>query len=314
MFSNHNLQNQKKRAVLTVRAKVLNSARHWFNNQGFTEVQGPTIIPATGEWAGHFEVKYFDKKAYLTQGLQPYTDAFVASLGKVYTIAPAFRAEKLSTSRHLTEFWRIEAAVPECDLDGIIRVQEELVTHICHSLSIEAREELMFLRGNVKDMAKMKTPFPKITYEEAIEMLQKDGVRIFWGEELAWDIERKLSLQFDKPFFIKEFPTSFQTFFYKSSVQRQELTLSADLIAPEGYGEISGGGQMINEKKVLLKKMNEDEINPADQRWYIDLRMFDSVSQSGFIMGLERMIQWICKLKNIDETSAFPRSLDKFYP
>ncbi len=314
MFSTHNLQDQRKRAVLKVRAKVFNAARRWFNNQGFTEVQGPTIIPATGEWAGHFEVKYFDKKAYLTQGLQPYADAFVASLGKIYTLAPAFRAEKQRTQRHLTEFWRIEAAAPECDLDGIIRVQEELVTHICRSLSIEAREELIFLRGNVKDMAKMKTPFPRITYDEAIEMLQKEGVRIFWGEELAWDIERKLSLQFDKPFFIKGFPTSFQTFFYKSSVQRQELTLSADLIAPEGYGEISGGGQMINEKKVLLKKMNDEEINPADQRWYMDLRMFDSASQSGFMLGLERLIQWICKLKSIDETSAFPRSLDKFYP
>jgi asparaginyl-tRNA synthetase len=314
MFSTNNLQNQKKRAVLKVRAKVLNSARHWFNNHDFTEVQGPTLIPATGEWPGYFEVKYFDKKAYLAQGLQPYADAFVTSLGKVYTIAPTFRAEKQRAQRHLTEFWRIEAAVPECNLDGIIRVQEELVTHICYSLCIEAREELMFLRGNIKDMAKIKAPFPKITYDEAIEMLQRDGFRIFWGEELAWDMERKLSLQFDKPFFIKEFPTSFQTFFYKSSVQRQELTLSADLIAPEGYGEISGGGQMINEKKVLLKKMNDEEINPADQRWYMDLRMFDSVSQSGFMLGLERFIQWICKLNSIDETSAFPRSPDKLYP
>lgn len=310
----HNLRSEKLKSILKVRAKVLNATRMWFNQQDFTEVHGPTIIPAAGDWPGYFEVKYFDKKAYLTQGLQPYADAFMASLGKIYTIAPAFRAEKLKTKRHLTEYWRIEAAVPKCDLDGIIRVQEELVTHICHSLSIEAREELMFLRGNVEDMAKMKTPFPRITYDEAIEMLQKDGVGIFWGEELTWDLERKLSLQFDKPFFIKEFPTSFQTFFYKSSVQRRELTLSADLIAPEGYGEISGGGQMINEKKVLLKKMNEEKIDPADQRWYMDLRMFDSVSESGFMLGLERLIQWICKLKTIKEASAFPRSPDKFYP
>ena len=314
MSRSHNSRSEKLKSILKVRAKVLNATRMWFSQQNFTEVHGPTIIPAVGDWPGYFEVKYFDKKAYLTQGLQPYADSFVASLGKIYTIAPAFRAEKLKTKRHLTEYWRIEAVVPKCDLDSIIRVQEELVTHICHSLSIEAREELMFLRGNVEDMAKMKTPFPRITYDEAIEMLQQDGVRIFWGEELTWDLERKLSLQFNKPFFIKEFPTSFQTFFYKSSVQRQELTLSADLIAPEGYGEISGGGQMINEKKVLLKKMNEEEINPADQCWYMNLRLFDSVSQSGFMLGLERLIRWICKLKRIDEASAFPRSLDKFYP
>jgi asparaginyl-tRNA synthetase len=314
MLFTHNLQDQKKRATLKVRAKVFNSARHWFNNQGFTEVQGPTIIPANGEWSGHFEVKYFDKKAYLTQGLQPYADAFVASLGKIYTIAPAFRAEKLSTQRHLTEYWRIEAAAPKCDLNGMIRVQEELLSYICHSLSTEAREELKCLRRQIEDLEKVETPFLRVTYDEAIEMLQEDGINVFWGEELNWELENHLSRRFDQPFFITDFPISNQTFFYKSNMQRSELTLSADLIAPEGYGEIAGGGQMINEKEVLLKKMTETDIDPEDQRWYIGLRQCSSVPQSGFMIGLERLIQWICKLGHIKEASAFPRLPDSIYP
>jgi asparaginyl-tRNA synthetase len=314
MFSTNNLQNQKKRAVLKVRAKVLNSARHWFNNHDFTEVQGPTLIPATGEWPGYFEVKYFDKKAYLAQGLQPYADAFTAVLGKVYTVAPTFRAEKLRTSRHLTEYWRIEAAAQKCDLDGIIRIQEDLVAHICHSLSMEATEELKCLRRKIENLEKVETPFPRITYDEAIEILQKDGVNGFWGEELSWKIEKHLSLRFNQPFFITDFPISTQTLFYKSNDQRPELTLSADLIAPEGYGEIAGSGQMINEKEVLLKKMAEAEIEPQDQRWYMNLKKCGSVSHSGFVVGLERLIQWICKLEDAKEATAFPRSSDTIYP
>ena len=310
----HNLQSEKLKSILKVRAKVLNATRMWFSQQDFTEVHGPTIIPAVGDWSGYFEVKYFDKKAYLTQGLQPYADFFVASLGKIYTIAPAFRAEKLKTKRHLTEYWRIEAAVPKCDLDGIIRVQEELVTHICHSLSEEAEVELKCLRGHVEDMAKVKSPFPRLTYDEAIEMLQKDGFNIWWGQELDWEHENHLSLRFNQPFFITEFPLSIQTFFYKSHLKRSELVLAADLFAPEGYGEIAGGGQMITEKELLLKKMEEEKIDPEDQRWFMGLKRYGAIPHSGFVIGLERLIQWICKLEHIREATAFPRLSDSVYP
>jgi len=299
---------------MKVRAKLLDAARRWFNQHDYTEVHGPTIIPATGDWPGFFEVKHFDKKAYLTQGLQPYTDAFMASLGKIYTIAPAFRAEKVRTRRHLTEYWRIEAAVPQCDLNGIIGVQEELVTHICHSLSKETMEELKCLRRHVKDIIKVQTPFPRLTYDEAIEMLQRDGFNISWGEELNWELENHLSLRFNQPFFITEFPSGIQTFFYKPHPKRPELTLSVDLLAPEGYGEIASGGQMIDEKEVLLKKMAEEKIEPEDQRWYMDLRRYGFIPHSGFVMGLERLIQWICKLEHIREASAFPRLFDSIYP
>jgi asparaginyl-tRNA synthetase len=310
----NNLQNEKIRAIMKVRAKLLDAARQWFNQNGYTEVHGPTIIPAVGDWPSHFEVKYFDKKAYLTQGLQPYADAFMASLGKIYTIAPAFRTEKRKTKRHLTEYWRLEAAIPHCNLDGIIRVQEELVTHICQSLSKEAMEELKCLHRHVNDMLKVKTHFPRLTYDEAIEMLQRDGFDLVWGEELSWELENHLSLRFDQPFFITEFPIGIQTFFYKSHPKKPELTLSVDLLAPEGYGEIAGGGQMIDEKEVLLKKMAEEKIEPEDQRWYMDLRQYGSVTRSGFMLGLERLIQWICKLQHIRETTEFPRLVDSIYP
>jgi len=314
MFGSRNLRSEKSKAVMKVRAKLLDAARQWFNRHGYTEVHGPTIIPATGDWSSSFEVKYFDKKAYLTQGLQPYADAFIASLGKIYTIAPAFRAEKLRTKRHLTEYWRIEAAAPHCDLDGIIGVQEALVTHICRSLCKEAIEELKCLRRHVEDLVKVQTPFPRLTYDEVIEMLQRDGIDIWWGQEINWELENHLSLRFNQPFFIMEFPISIERFFYKSHSKRPELTLSVDLFAPEGYGEIAGGGQMIDEKEVLLKRMAEEKIEHWDQRWYIDLRRYGPVPHSGFVIGVERLIQWICKLKQIREASAFPRLFDSIYP
>ena len=299
---------------MKVRAKVLDATRKWFNGQGYTEVHGPTIIPAVGEWPSHFEVRYFDKKAYLTQGLQPYTDAFMANLGKIYTIAPAFRAEKVTTPRHLTEYWRIEVAAPGYNLDGIIGVQEELVTYICNSLSEEAMEELECLRGQVKVIVNVKPPFPRLTYDEIIEMLQRDGINIAWGENLSWEMENHLSLQFNQPFFITEFPISTQTFFYKSDAKRPELTLTADLFAPEGYGEIAGGGQMIDEKDVLLNKMAEERIEPEDQQWYMVLKRYNIAPYAGFVIGLERLIQWICKLEHIRDASAFPRLFDNIYP
>jgi asparaginyl-tRNA synthetase len=313
MFGSQDLRSKRKQAIMKVRAKVLKATRTWFDQQDYTEVQGPTIIPAVGEWLSYFKVKYFDKKAYLTQGLHPYADAFVASLEKVYTIAPAFRAEKIRTQRHLAEYWRIEAAA-KCNFNDIIRVQEELVSHICQSLIEEAREELRSLHRNPKDIVKVKTPFPRLTYDDAIEMLQADGINIFWGEELSWELEKKISLRFDQPFFIMDFPVSNQTFFYKSNPQLPELTLSVDLLAPGGYGEISGGGQMIDEKEVLLKRMAEEKIESEDQQWFMDLRRYGSTPHAGFILGLERLIQWICHLEHISEAIVFPRLFDNMYP
>jgi asparaginyl-tRNA synthetase len=307
------LRNEKNKAVLRIRAKVLGASREWFDRHGYVEVHGPTIIPSVGDCPSSFEIKYFNKKAFLTQGLQPYARSFVAGLGKIYTIAPTFRAEKLRNIRHLAEYWRIEVA-QQCDLNAIINAQESLFTHICNSLSKKAEAELECLGRGTKDWARVKPPFPQLTYDETIDILQKDGFNISWGQVIDWELENHLSQKFDVPFFITAFPAGIDTFFFKSYVDKPELTLSDDLIAPEGYGEVCGGGQLIDEKTVLLRKMEEEKIEKSSQVWYMNFVQVDSVTHSGFVVGVERVVQWICGLATIKKATAFPRTFDSIYP
>jgi asparaginyl-tRNA synthetase len=304
---------EKTVAALKIRAKVLQAARFWLDQNGYFEVQGPTLIPAVGEWPGHFEVKYFDKKAYLTQGLQPYADAFVASLERIYTVAPCFRREKTKTNRHLAEYWRIEMA-QQSDFDKLIETQEKLLTHVCRSLAAEAKDELKYLGRATEDLLRVKPPFNTLTYAKAVEILQSDGEEILWGQEITWDLEKKLSLRFDQPFLITEFPIGIQTLFYKSHPTELGSTMTADLLAPEGYGEIGSGGQLEDKKSVLRKKMAEQKIEARGRRWYMSLKQPEIAPYSGFMIGLERLIQWICKFKFISEASAFPRLTDRIYP
>ena len=313
MCSHVNFLNEKTVATIKIRAKVLQAARCWLDPNGYVEVQGPTLIPAVGEWPGHFEVKYFDKKAYLTQGLQPYANVFVANLGKVYTVAPTFRAEKLNSKRHLAEYWRIEVA-QKGELGSILEVQEKLVSHMCHIVVKEASQELEFCSRSAEDLVKVQAPFSKITYEEAIEMLQRDGFDVCWGQRLDLELEKQLSLKFTQPFFITKFPTGIETFFLKSDPNKPELTMSADLLAPEGYGEIGGGAERITEKRILLSKMAEENIDPGDQKWYLNFVPNDAFAHTGFTIGVERLVQWICKLVNIVDSTAFPRLLEGAYP
>jgi len=299
--------------VIKIRAKMLDAARCWFNHNGFVEVHGPTIIPAVGDRPGSFEVKYFDEKAYLSQGLQPYASAFLEKIGKIYTIAPTFRAERSSGQRHLTEYWRIEVA-QQCELDTIIRSQEELVVHVCHVLSKELAEMLRSFNRSPKDLAEVQSPFRRLTYDQAIGILQTDGFDVSWGQKIYWELENHLSLKFNQPFFITKFPIDGETYFHESDPKRRELTLSVDLIAPEGYGEIGSGAQIIDEKKVMLRKMEEEKIKSSDQQWYLSLMQYSSGSHSGFAIGVERIIKWICKLQNIKEATAFPRFSESIYP
>jgi asparaginyl-tRNA synthetase len=313
MVNGSNFWSEKNKAVMKIRAKLLEAARWWLNQHDYVEVQGPTLIPAVGDWPGSFEVKYFDKRAYLSQGLQPYANAFVANLGKIYTIAPVFRAEKLRTTRHLTEYWRIEVA-QQCDLETIIRIQEELLSHICHQLATQTQDEFEHLNRCVKEISEVQTPFDRLTYDEAIDLLQSDGLKISWGQEIDWELENHLSLRFNHLFFVTEFPIGIQTFFYKPHPRKPGLTLSMDLLAPEGYGEIGGGGQMIDKKEEIFKKMAEEEIELGGQQWYMDIMQYGSVPHSTFAIGVERLIQWLCRLKHIKESSAFPRLFDRIYP
>jgi asparaginyl-tRNA synthetase len=191
---------------------------------------------------------------------------------------------------------------------------QSLISYVCNTLATEAVKELEPLHRSIEDLSRMTTPFPRLTYDQAIELLQKDGHKVQWGQELSWELEKNLSLRFDQPFFITEFPISAQTFFHKEHPQRTELTLSVDLFAPEGYGEIGGGGQNISEGDALLERMSELEIDSTDQQWYLSLRRLSSVANSGFAIGLERLVQWICKLEHIKDATMFPRTYDSIYP
>ncbi len=304
---------EKKMAILTIRAELLNAARCWFKKNGYFEVHGPTLIPAVDNWPGYFEVRYFDKKAYLSQGLQPYAAVFVAKFRKIYTVAPTFRAEMGSTKRHLTEYWRIEVA-QRCDLDKLMEFEEALVEHICQSLSKQIPETLKCFQRSAENFAKVKTPFPKLTYDEAVDSLQNDGFNVNWGQKLTWEMEKHLSLKLTGPFFITKFPMSTETFFNKSDPERPELTLSADLLAPEGYGEIGSSIQRITDRNVMSQKMDEENVDPEHQRWYMNFMSNKSRPHSGFAIGLERLIQWTCKLTHIEEATAFPRTPSNVYP
>jgi asparaginyl-tRNA synthetase len=303
---------KRKMAILKVRAKILQAARYWLDRNGYLEVQGPVLIPAVGDWPSYFEVKYFGKKAFLAQGLQPYADPF-EDLEKIYTIAPSFRAEKAKTKRHLTEYWRIEVA-ELCGLNELIKVQEELLTYVCRWLAKTTVKELKCLGHSTEDLARIKPPFPKLTYDQAVEILQKDGLDILWGQDINWSLEKQLSMKFSHPFFLTEFPEAIETLFYKSHPTKLGSTLTADLLAPEGYGELGSGGQSEDDKNVLMKKMTEEKIEAQERRWYLGLRRLEMVPSSGFIIGLERLIQWICKLENISDATAMPRLPNSIYP
>ena len=208
---------------------MLEAARFWLTEQGFTEVHGPMLLPGFDERPLNFKVDYFGQSAYLAGGLQPYSDTFLDMFGKIYTIAPTFRADRLKSNRHLTEYWRIEASALGCDLAQIMRTQEEMTAHICHTIAKEATEALCLLHGSVEDIAQINAPFPKITYDEAIERLQQTGCEIYWGQPLNWNMEQQLSLMFKTPFFVSELPVNDETFFHKSHPKKPELSLYVDL-------------------------------------------------------------------------------------
>jgi len=309
------LRNEKMQTIMRIRAKLLEAAREWFKENGYTEVQMPTLITAACEGGSTlFEVKYFDMKAYLTQSWQLYAEAVIASLGRIYTIAPSFRAEKSRTRRHLTEYWHLEAEAPWCDLDCIMKVQEGLVSHICQKISMEVPEELESLGRDPKTLLEVESPFEKITYDSAVEMLKRDKVEIKWGEDLGWEQERHLALKFKKPFFVTHYPKGAKAFYHKPDPMKPEVTLSADLLAPEGYGEIIGGGQRIHDLQELLERIKEEKLDTKDYQWYVDLRKYGSVPHAGFGLGIERTLAWICRLKHIRDAIPFPRLINRVYP
>jgi asparaginyl-tRNA synthetase len=309
------IRSKKMQTILRVRALLIEEARHWLKDQGYLEVQVPTLVSAAVEGGSTlFEVKYFEEKAYLTQSWQLYAEAMIASLGKIYTIAPSFRAEKSRTRRHLTEYWHLELEEPWLDLQGLIKVEEELLLHICHQAAAQAPEELKELGRDSKELADLKAPLPTITYDRAVELIRRSDSTFEWGTDLGYNQEKVLTKEFTTPFFVTHYPKGVKAFYHMPDPKRPEVTLSVDLLAPEGYGEITGGGQRIHDYEQLMQRINEEHLNPEDYSWYLDLRKYGTVPHSGFGMGIERTVAWICKLKHIRDAVAFPRLMNRIRP
>ena len=309
------IRSKKMQTILRVRALLIEEARHWLKDQGYLEVQVPTLVSAAVEGGSTlFEVKYFDEKAYLTQSWQLYAEAMIASLGKIYTIAPSFRAEKSRTRRHLTEYWHLELEEPWLDLQGLIKVEEELLLHICHQAAAQAPEELKELGRDSKELADLKAPLPTITYDRAVELIRRSDSTFEWGTDLGYNQEKVLTKEFTTPFFVTHYPKGVKAFYHMPDPKRPEVTLSVDLLAPEGYGEITGGGQRIHDYEQLMQRICEEHLNPEDYSWYLDLRKYGTVPHSGFGMGIERTVAWICKLKHIRDATAFPRLMNRIRP
>ena len=306
------LRSEKVRAVLLVRHEVCRAAREWLESHGFVEVHAPIIITAACEGgATLFPLEYFGRQAYLTQSAQLYEEAAITSLGKVYTIAPSFRAEKSRTRAHLTEFWQIECEVAFATHEDIMKIEEELVKYICDKV-VERRSDCLKTLG--REFRPPKLPFERITYDEALEILESKGMHVEWGEDFGADEIRTLSLSFDNPFFITRFPLSARSFYHMPEEDDPRVSKSSDMIAPEGYGEISTGGQRIHDYDLLVKRIKEQDLPLESYKWYLDLRKYGTVPQSGFGIGVERLVRWICGLYLIREACLFPRTPTRVYP
>ena len=298
--------------ILKIKAQIIHIAREWFNSQNYVEIQTPILIPAKTEWPNYLSTKIFNKKAHLAQGFPPYDQALVEKLKKIYAFQPTFRPEKIQSKNHLIEYWRIEVS-QQTNFKEIIKVQENLIEFICQNLS-KIQNIQPNLKQTISRLKNIKAPFLKIKYEKAIQILQKQGEQIVWGQILDKNAEEKLSSMFNQPFFITELPLNSQTYFYESIQEKPQLTKSSDLIAPEGFGELSSSAQRITNKKELAKKMREIQVESKDQQWYLNLLRENNLPNSGFSLGFERLTQWICKIKEIAQIVPFPRTNKSIYP
>jgi len=309
------LRSRKMQAVLKVRHTVFGAIHDYFRKSGFYEVQTPMFITAAVEGgATLFKVDYFGQPVYLTQSSQFYLEALIYSLEKVYVVAPSFRAEPSRTRRHLTEFWHAEMEIAWADMEDAVKVGEELITHVVNKVLEERQTELKLLGRNTEMLERAKPPFYRVSYDEAVEILQKKGVQINWGDDIGADEERALTLEFDKPIVLYGFPEKLKAFYHRNDPRRPEVTLSFDVLLPEGYGEVIGGGERIYDAKELVDKIIRFGLNPADYQWYIDLRRYGSVPHAGFGLGVDRLTMWIVGADHIRDVVPFPRDVRRTRP
>jgi asparaginyl-tRNA synthetase len=308
------LRSRRMNLVMKVRADVLEFTREFFKDQGFVEVSPPMFISAAVEGGSTlFGLKYFDQNLYLTQSSQLYLEILICSLEKVYCIAPSFRAEKSRTIRHLTEYWHIEGEWPFADMNDLMQFEEELLAHVCQRTVEKCRKEFEELGADTSKVASVETPFPKVTYTEAVERLKAKGIERKWGEDFGYDDEKALADELGKPFFVYDYPTAIKAFYCKTYRDRPEVAMSVDMLVPR-IGEISTGGAREDDKDVLIKRIREMGLSEKDYDWYLDLRRYGTVPHVGFGMGLERLLTWMLDLENIIDSIPFPRTIRRFYP
>ncbi|MEW5941778.1 MAG: asparagine--tRNA ligase [Chloroflexota bacterium] len=318
---------QSQWAILRVRATVMAATREWLDTNGFIAMDTPILTPAAAEGTTTlFETEYFDEgKAYLAQTGQLYNEANIFAFGKVYCFGPTFRAEKSKTRRHLTEFWMLEPEIAFCDLDGLMEVEEQMITHIVQRVLRDRLPELKSLGRDVSKLESVKPPFPRISYDDAAKMLQemyeketdpekKELLKFDWGIDFGAPHETAITQQFDKPVFVYGYPSAVKAFYMEPWPGRPEVCKSVDLLAPEGYGEICGGSERMSDHDALLARIRKEGLPEAAFKWYLELRKFGSVPHSGFGMGVERVTAWLCGIEHIREAIPFPRTIKRVYP
>jgi asparaginyl-tRNA synthetase len=310
------LRSSRQNAIIKIRHEIIKSIREFFDNRGFLLLDAPIFTPAACEGTSTlFETEYFDLgKAYLTQSGQLYGEAGAMAFGKVYVFGPTFRAEKSKTRRHLTEFWMVEPEVAWNDLDDNMELVEEFLEHIVASVLKNRSNELKVLERDTQFLEKVKKPFPRVSYDEAVEILKKNGIAFEWGNDFGGTDETVISSQFNKPVIVHRYPSEVKAFYMKRDPQNPKVALAMDVLAPEGYGEIVGGSQREDDYDVLLARINEHKLPVEAFEWYLDLRRYGSVPHSGFGLGVERTVSWICGLEHIRETIPFPRLIYRLTP
>ncbi len=310
------IRTPRQAAILRIRAEAVRAAHEFMDGRGYTLTEAPIFTPAACEGTTSlFEVQYIDdQKAYLTQSGQLYVEATAMALGKVYTFGPTFRAEKSKTRRHLTEFWMLEPEAAYARLADMMELGEGLVSHMVQSVLKNRVRELETLKREPGKLANVKPPFPRVSYDEAIQILQKRGNPAKWGDDFGGDEETILSSEYDRPVMVHRYPAAIKAFYMQPDPQRADIALGFDMLAPEGYGEIIGGGERVADYDLLLKRIRENKLPEEAFRWYLDLRRYGSVPHAGFGLGLERTVAWICGTEHIREVIPFPRMIYRVYP
>jgi asparaginyl-tRNA synthetase len=310
------IRSRRQHAILRIRAEVIRAVRDYFDSNGFLLVDCPIFTPAACEGTTTlFEVDYFEhEKVYLTQSGQLYNEANAMAFGKVYCFGPTFRAEKSKTRRHLTEFWMVEPEMAYATLEDVKREAEALICFVVARVLEHRRAELAVLERDLSKLEAIKAPFPRITYDEAVEILKRKGSAIEWGGDFGGADETLISEEFDRPVMVEKYPQQIKAFYFERDPERPELALGVDVLAPEGYGEIVGGGQRVHDLALLEQRIAEHNLPKEAFEWYLDLRRFGAVPHAGFGMGIERVVTWLCGIEHLRETIAYPRMLYRTRP